>query len=92
MSRTQLVALRQVVTVNWPQAAAAQARTALLRTVAETHAAILRDQSARAGIAPDFEAYANRPGIAISPLCSCPGRLSFAMTTGVRLSRWRCAN
>lgn len=62
MTRQSLSAFRQTITVKWPQQRDADAKALLIRTAQEGHARIMREQASRAGVAPDFDAYANMPG------------------------------
>lgn len=62
MAAQALDAFKRTVTVAWPARQQAQARALLLKTAHDGHARIMNEQKARAGIAPDFDAYANQPG------------------------------
>lgn len=77
MSRQSLAALRQTVTVDWPRAAEQQARMALLKIAREGHAKTLAEQARRAGIAPDFEAFANQPGNSNLDSVKLPGPIIY---------------
>lgn len=62
MASAALQSFRRTITVAWPQQAEADAQKALVRVARAGHAAIMQEQTTRAGFAPDFEAYANTPG------------------------------
>lgn len=62
MPSAALKALRHTVAVDWPQQAQTDGKALLLRTAREGHAQIMREQTARAGVFPEVDAYANRPG------------------------------
>lgn len=62
MTRESLAAFRRTITVDWPKHTKEAARDHLIRTAKEGHQQIMRDQAARSGIAPTFEAFANRSG------------------------------
>lgn len=62
MASRALQALRQRVTVEWPKIADDEARKLLVRTAREGHERIMREQTARAGVFPEWDAYANTPG------------------------------
>lgn len=57
-----LQAIRRTVTVDWSKRSEAEARALLVRTAREGHARIMAEQTARGGFAPDWDAYADRPG------------------------------
>jgi hypothetical protein len=77
MSRHGLDAFRQKVTVAWPKLQEETARKHLIAVASEGHARIMREQKAREGIAPAFEAYANRPGNADLDSVKLPGPIVF---------------
>ena len=62
MSRASVQALRQIITVQWPAHDMKLAKQALIERANQTHARIMNEQTMREGIAPNFEAYGNRPG------------------------------
>lgn len=62
MAGRALAALRHIVTVEWPKLANAEAKELLLRTAREGHDRIIREQALRAGVIPEWNAYANFPG------------------------------
>jgi hypothetical protein len=62
MSRASLQAFRKTITVDWRKNMELEGRDLLLKTAARGHAEIMASQIQRAGIPPDFSAYANRPG------------------------------
>ena len=62
MASQALQAFRRTVTVAWPKHADEEARKLLVSTARAGHAKIMAEQISRAGIAPDFDAYANTPG------------------------------
>lgn len=62
MASAALQALRRTVTVDWRQHSQEQAKALLLRTAREGHARIMKEQSSRAGVIPEWDAYANTPG------------------------------
>lgn len=62
MSAASLQAFRQTVTIKWPQATQANAKTLLLRVAREGNAKILADARAKTGAEPQWDAYANTPG------------------------------
>jgi hypothetical protein len=62
MANASLAAFKRTVTVNWPKHQEAQAKNLLIKTAQDGHKKIMAEQSARSGIAPQFEAYANTPG------------------------------
>jgi hypothetical protein len=57
-----LQALRHRVTVEWPKIADDEARKLLINFARESHDRIMREQTARAGVFPEWDAYANTPG------------------------------
>lgn len=72
MARSSITALRQAFTVQ-RQATDDLSRKALVATARQVNASILREQTARAGIAPSVEAYANTPGNANLDSVKLPG-------------------
>jgi hypothetical protein len=62
MAAAALAAFRRVVEIEWPNKQEAFARTLLLRVARNGHARIMTDALSRSGYAPQWEAYANRPG------------------------------
>lgn len=62
MTRQSLAAFKQTVLVSWPAARARAAGPRLAQIAREGHARILAEQRARAGVTPDWTAFANRPG------------------------------
>lgn len=62
MPSTALQSLRRRVTVDWRELSKEQAKELLLRTARQGHERIMRDQAARAGVFPEWDAYANSPG------------------------------
>lgn len=62
MVSAALQSFRRTVTVAWPLDAKEKAQKTLVRVARAGHAAIMAEQTARAGFAPEFEAYANNPG------------------------------
>jgi len=62
MPSSALQALRRKVTIDWPQQIQTDGKALLLRAAREGHARIMREQTARAGVIPEFDAYANNPG------------------------------
>lgn len=62
MANASLQSFRRTVTVNWPKHQDDQAKELLLKTAMAGHEKTMREQTARAGYAPDFDAYANHPG------------------------------
>lgn len=77
MAAAALQALRRTVTVDWRAAAAAQAKALLLRTAREGHARIMREQAARAGVIPEWDAYANSPGNTSLETVRLPGPIVY---------------
>lgn len=77
MTRQSLAAFRRTITVDWPQATAANAKDLLLRTARKGHADIMATGAARAGFTPDFEAYANSPGNPNLDGVTLPGPIVF---------------
>lgn len=62
MASAAIQALRRRVTIDWRQLSEQQAKELLLRTARAGHARIMREQSLRAGVVPEWDAYANSPG------------------------------
>lgn len=77
MTNASLAAFRRVVTVDWPRSTEAGARAHLLKVARDGHAGIMADQAAHSGVAPDFEAYANRPGNTNLDQVALPGPIVF---------------
>lgn len=62
MSRDTLASFKRTVTVNWPKATEANARAHLLKVAREGHQRIMQEQTSRASIAPDWDAWADTYG------------------------------
>jgi hypothetical protein len=62
MSRQSLDAFRRKVLVEWPKQQRDGGKAALIRAAHAGHDKIMAEQTARSGIAPDWNAYANHPG------------------------------
>src|SRR5262245_8162856 len=62
MTRQSLAALRQTFLVDQPRDTAVNAKALLVRVAREGIAKITQEQTARAGVAPSVDAYANTPG------------------------------
>ncbi len=62
MPSAALRAIRQHITVDWKQRSEAEGKALLLRVARLGHDRIMRDQAQRAGVIPEWEAYANTPG------------------------------
>jgi hypothetical protein len=62
LASNALQALRHRVTVEWPKIADDEARKLLVNFARESHDRIMREQTARAGVFPEWDAYANTPG------------------------------
>lgn len=62
MASAALQAIRRRVTIDWRELSQQQAKELLLRTAREGHAKIMREQSLRSGVVPEWSAYANSPG------------------------------
>lgn len=62
MASAALQAIRRRVTVDWRALSQQQAKELLIRTAREGHARIMREQSLRSGVIPEWDAYANSPG------------------------------
>lgn len=77
MASGALQAFRRTVTVNWPKRQEDGARRHLVATARAGHDKIMREAMARAGFAPDFEAYANRPGNTNLDSVKLPGPIVF---------------
>lgn len=61
MTAASAQAFRRVTTVAWPKQQEVDAKALLLKVANAGHAKIMQEQTGRAGIAPDFDAYANTP-------------------------------
>jgi hypothetical protein len=72
-----LQALRHRVTVEWPKIADDEARKLLVRTAREGHERIMHEQTARAGFAPQWEAYANTPANTNLETVKLPGPIVY---------------
>lgn len=77
MSRQSLAALRRTVEVQWKGQSQEQARDLLVRTARAGHAETMQRQRARAGFAPDFDVYVNRPGNENLPAVKLPGPIVY---------------
>jgi hypothetical protein len=73
MTRQSLAALRQTFLVDQPRATDAEAKALLVRVARDGIARITHEQTARAGIAPGVEAYANTPGNKALETVKLPG-------------------
>jgi len=73
MSRASLAALRQTLTVTWPQGDEAAARELLVRVARESTARIVKEQAGRAGVQPAVETYANQVGNKALETVKLPG-------------------
>jgi hypothetical protein len=62
MTRQSLAAFRRVITVDWPRATEAEAKSFLIKTATEGNEKTLREQTAREGVRPGVTSYANTPG------------------------------
>ncbi len=62
MASAALQSLRRRVTIDWPKIADEDARQFLIRAAQAGHDGIMRQQSLRAGVVPEWSAYANTPG------------------------------
>jgi hypothetical protein len=62
MANASIQAFRRVITVEWPANVKRDAKQTLLRVARQTHAEIMADARAESGFAPQWQAYANRPG------------------------------
>jgi len=58
----RLEAFKRTITVDWRRQMDADARAFLVKTATESTQRIVAEQTARAGIPPQVETYANRPG------------------------------
>jgi hypothetical protein len=61
-SKQSIDSFRHQVTVNWGKSSKEEALKLLVRTARAGHARIMREQAARNGVVPEWEAYANSPG------------------------------
>lgn len=77
MTRASLEAFRRKITVDWPAQQERAAKAHLIATARTGHARIMREQEARAGYKPDWDAYANRPGNTILESVVLPGPIVF---------------
>ncbi|MCW5695780.1 MAG: hypothetical protein KIS96_03485 [Bauldia sp.] len=77
MASAALQAFRRTVTVAWPQQQDADAKKHLVAVARAGHARIMREATARSGFAPDFDAYANRPGNANLDSVILPGPIVY---------------
>lgn len=77
MASASLQAFRRTVTVAWPQQANDEAQKLLVRTARAGHAQIMAEQMARAGFAPEWDAYANTPGNQNLDTVVLPGPIVF---------------
>lgn len=62
MTRASLAAFKRTITVDWARGMDKAARAHLVSVARAGHARIMQEQTARSGIAPTFEAFANQPG------------------------------
>lgn len=62
MASAALAAFRRNVTIEWRERSEEEARKLLVRVARQGNAKILAEQTARAGVPPAVEAYANTPG------------------------------
>lgn len=76
MPNPSLESFRRTVTEAWPKKQDADARKHLIKVASDGHDRIMREQTVRAGYAPDWSAYANRPGHPISSVV-LPGPIVF---------------
>lgn len=72
-----LQAFKKIVTVDWPAHQERAAREHLLRAASDGHQKIMGDAQARAGMKPDFDAYANTPGNTNLQSVKLPGPIVF---------------
>lgn len=77
MASTALQSFRRTVTVAWPKHAEESAQKLLVRTARAGHERIMRDQTARGGVPPEFDAYANAPGNANLESVVLPGPIVY---------------
>jgi hypothetical protein len=62
MASAALQSFRRRVTIDFPARAREAAQKRLVQVARQGHARIMAEQTARSGIAPDWDAYANTPG------------------------------
>lgn len=62
MTSSAFQSFRRKVIVEWPKKQDEDAKKLLLKVSSAGHADIMQKQTSRSGIAPDWNAYANRPG------------------------------
>lgn len=77
MASRALASLINRVTVEWPKAAEADARAHLVRFAREGHDQIMREQTMRAGVVPEWDAYANTPANTNIETVKLPGPIVF---------------
>lgn len=77
MASAALQAFRRTVTVAWPKQAEEDARKTLVRVAREGNAKIVAEQTARAGVPPSVDAYANTPGNANLDSVRLPGPIVY---------------
>lgn len=77
MASAALQALRRTVTIDWRERSERDAKALLLRVAREGHARIMREQAGRAGVIPEWDAYANAPGNTNLESVRLPGPIVF---------------
>lgn len=77
MVSAALQALRRRVTIDWRQLSEQQAKRLLIDTAKAGHDRIMREQSLRAGVIPEFDSYANNPGNTNLESVRLPGPIVF---------------
>jgi hypothetical protein len=77
MASRALQALRQRVTVDWPKMADADARAYLVRFARAGHDQTMREQTMRAGVVPEWDAYANTPANTNLDTVKLPGPIVY---------------
>lgn len=77
MTRASLQALRRTVTVDWKGQIDAAAKAHLLKVAREGNARTVAEQTARAGVKPTVEAYANNEGNTNLDSVKLPGPIVF---------------
>ncbi len=77
MASRALVSLINRVTIEWPKTAETDAREHLVRFAREGHDRIMREQTARAGFAPQWDAYANTPANTNIETVKLPGPIVY---------------
>lgn len=77
MASRALASLINRVTVEWPKMAEADARVHLVRFARDGHDKIMREQTARAGFAPQWDAYANVPANTNLETVKLPGPIVY---------------